>query len=517
MKKLALSIAALLMSGIVMAKSSIADPVASCKNTTGPCIDKSYDKDKNLIARLYFDGEPYFVRGMIYAPEPRGLATDPKDPPNMPPPRPVVNPDYVGNWLSKNSKDQYNWYRYVGAWMCGPINQYAPNDWKSACWDDDLTGTLTPGVGRNDDYNKLIINKWKTDLDDMKKLGINTIRLYNVNPTGKNHLKFLEMANERKIHVIYPAMTHYMAVEFGKDPLLPPKEREAKISEMIKTLVNETCPSGKLNPAILAYMAGNEMIPLSKDDPKEAAWELAQINNAVSIVKAQCPKALVTYAHNDFPDEWELRPIGDKNGTSALMQAIPGVDFMTINSYRNAQDGGILGYGPLFKSMKEVKDKYKKPILIGEVGEWQNMNFEPNWYNRSWGFIVQNALVSGNLGAMYFEYNDEPIKKYSNDPQLRSNDAFMGIVTANWPSAADKDKLVDVPNIPKTKNYNGIPVFKDTDGTVVDFGDKSKKGAGRYEMFSNDGKGIGACNYVYSPDPEHVSTECLNASKSSVK
>jgi hypothetical protein len=68
-----------------------------------------------------------------------------------------------------------------------------------------------------------------------------------------------------------------------------------------------------------------------------------------------------------------------------------------------------------------------------------------------------------------------------------------------------------VPNIPKRKGYQGIPVFKDTDGTVVNFGEASKKGAGRYDMFDNNGAGIGACNYKQGGTPEKISPACENA------
>lgn len=465
MKKIVLIAMALLVNGVVLAQSPFIGP-------------------KDL--QLYVDGKPFFVRGMVYAPEPRGFANDPND---------ANGGAYAGNWLSMTlTNPNGGGYYFKGAWICSPVEQYAKGDYKSPCWDDDLAGVLTgqDSWGENAKYNSVLQSKWKADLDAMQNLGVNTLRLYNVNSTGKSHTAFLQAATDHKMHVLFPVLTDYSA---NIDP---------NYLNAVTALVKETCPGGNLNPAILAYVVGNELTPIQNTQQKN------RIIQSIDLIKKECPKALVTYAHNDVPTEWAI----GSDGKSPLMEALGNkLDFFTINEYRNDDNGGISAYHDFFtKAILPFTKAYTKPVLIGETGEHQNNHFQLNWFNQEWKYILENSRANGNLGAVFFEYNDEPIKKFHNDKkEMNSNDAFMGIVTADWPALKDKGDFVDVPDIKKTQSYNGIPVFTDKDGTKVDFGALSKKGAGRYEMFDNDGKGIAGCSYKWSPDPDSISDECKKA------
>jgi hypothetical protein len=112
----------------------------------------------------------------------------------------------------------------------------------------------------------------------------------------------------------------------------------------------------------------------------------------------------------------------------------------------------------------------------------------------------------GNLGAVYFEFNDEPLKKQVSGV---SNDACMGIVTANWPDARNMDALIEPPLIIKDASYKGIPTFNNGTDHVRFAG--SEKGLGRYEMFVNKAEGLQACSFKASPSPNAIHPNCLSA------
>jgi hypothetical protein len=410
--------------------------------------------------QLRVNGKAFFVRGMAYAPEPLGFPAN-----------------------AMQTKSQYGWNYSQGAWLCGPANQYAANDWQSPCADDDLFGTLALTTPANGAYNAAIQAKWERDLDAMKKMGVNTLRLYNVNPDGKNHLPFLDAVAKRNMYVIYPALSNYLAREapggFKK--------------ELVQAIVSETCPGKVQHPAILAYTAGNEITPVENQE------DASRIRQTMEIVKATCPGALVTYAHNDNPPDWVMA--NNQNGQSVLMEKFPLMDFLTVNIYRkNPNNGDIDAYYKLFYSdIKGVTEKYRKPFLIGETGEHQNDRFKPFWFNYEWQYVVANSTQVGNLGAVFFSYNDEPIKKSRSGT---SNDVYMGIVSAGLAPLNKKDQAIDPPDRFKTADYQGIPDY--TDGGYAIKHPGSEKGAGRYEMFVNDGKGIAGCSFVGAPSPAGI-------------
>jgi len=65
-----------------------------------------------------------------------------------------------------------------------------------------------------------------------------------------------------------------------------------------------------------------------------------------------------------------------------------------------------------------------------------------------------------------------------------------------------REQAIDSPNGFKTADYQGIPDY--TDGSYAIKHPGSEKGAGRYEMFVNDGKGIAGCSFVGPPSPAGI-------------
>jgi hypothetical protein len=176
----------------------------------------------------------------------------------------------------------------------------------------------------NRHYNAALPKLWQRDISMLQAMGVNTLRVYNANsPRFKSHIPFLNAVRDSGMRVIWPVLTHYLAVD---------RFDEGVIEDGLR----ETCPGGKLHPSILAYTVGNELIPVG---PNADPTQKFRINRAIEIVRRMCPKALLTYAHNDVPPQWAIQP-NPQNGVSELMEALPGLDFLTANVYRNAPNSG---------------------------------------------------------------------------------------------------------------------------------------------------------------------------------
>jgi hypothetical protein len=449
-------------------------------HAAGPSIDPS-------TLTLEVNGQPYFIRGMNYAPETRG---------------------WPGNALT--SVGPQGQQHKNGAWLCSGTNEYAANDWQSACADNDLAGTLGLSTQANSLYNAALKTYvWTRDLGDMQKLGVNTIRLYDVQagtaPSGsmfKNHTDFLNVAMQYGIRVIFPALTTYTN-----------SQPSGVVTAAVTSLVKETCG----NPAILAYNVGNEF-------PLGDANTVQNIKTAISIVRQLCPAALITYTDDDDvsggSNSWPL----NSQGISPALQILgnipgqkgSGVDFFMVNEYRNDANGGLSAYDAFFQSIGNLTAKYKIPFGIGETGQYDNQQFSKNWYDDEWRYILKNSSAVHNVGALYFEYTDEPIKKgIANDAIDNGHQQFMGIVTAGWPAVNLEDQYVDVPNINKDASYSGIPSFTDTDGTTVSFpySNQNKSGTGRYTMFSD----ATLCNYQTGHTVSPTSGPCAHTVSRSAK
>lgn len=394
MKKYALGLAALVMSGAVMA---------------------SQDMPKIVNKQLLVDGKPFVVKGMVYAPESLG---------------------FPGNKLTGST--QHGWAFSKGAWMCSQANQYDANDWtKSACEDSDMFGVMKIKSAANQNYNDAVRQQWTYDFKNLKDMGVNTIRLYNINPTGRIHTDFLDQAANNGIYVLYPVLTDWMSK--------PENFNNTKVVDAIK----EVC--GK--KAILGFMVGNEF-PIA--DKVAGPARLKNITQAIADVRQYCPGALVSYAAEDNPSLWAVR-----NGESDLMKLIPDVDFVTVNAgYRGDASTPSNDYMNLFKDAKELGIKYNKPLLVGEVGvyDFQDSTFNRKWFNYFWKLMVEHMKDSNVMGAVYFEYNDEPIGKTLSGA---ANDAHMGVTASAVPvdkngKEVSKSDFGASKNILKDSNYTGI-------------------------------------------------------------
>lgn len=259
----------------------------------------------------------------------------------------------------------------------------------------------------------------------MQDIGVNTLRLYNINSVGKDHIKFLNEVSKMNMYVIYPILTDHLSKQANYD--------KTKIVNSIK----EVCG----NKAILAFTAGNEL-PVFEDKAT-----LARVNEVVNLIHQNCPGSLVTYAMADDPSKWAVSKEGE---TSELVEKIPNVDFITVNAgYRgDPSTNASHGYNELFfNQIKLTTEKYNKPFLIGEVGKHLNDKYGPTWFNAVLKIILNRSAEAHNLGAVFFEYNDEPIKKSAAGT---SNDISMGITKAGALQPGTESIVQDPVNEQKT-------------------------------------------------------------------
>ena len=272
--------------------------------------------------QLNVAGSPYFIRGIGYSPEPRGFTNNSLSTQNAT--WHYGNPGFIfGGKVPSNN--------YTGAWICGPANEYSSSyanlNWQSACQDNDLTSQISFSSTDDNAYNSAIQQLWKRDLDDMQSLGINTIRLYDVQSglsnnqvLFKTHSAFLSTAQTHNIKVVFPLLPVYNVTTYVDNNQI------STAVQLATNLVNETCPNGVLNQAILAYNLGNEIIT-SDDSLGKNSVRYDAMKRIIEMVNNKCPGALKTYATIDEPDLW-----GYENNASSLLDSLGNLKARTTSA-----------------------------------------------------------------------------------------------------------------------------------------------------------------------------------------
>ena len=127
-----------------------------------------------------------------------------------------------------------------GGGLCSP--KLTPwLDWKSACYDSDYFDGTPPA------YDTLpaewFRSVWERDFPIMADLGVNTLRVYNANPTtllatqellpsgwnsivkpyGKDHRPFFDLAHAYGFRIVFPLVTDETALTVDSDELLDQK------------------------------------------------------------------------------------------------------------------------------------------------------------------------------------------------------------------------------------------------------------------------------------------------------
>jgi len=266
------------------------------------------------------------------------------------------------------------------------------------------------------------------DLDQIRELGANVIRVYHVPPRW-----LLDLAETRELKVL-------VDIPWNKHLSFDSAERRHEAREAVRNAV-AACSQ---HPAMFAFSVANEIPPdIIRWTGAKAAADF--IDELVAVAKRVDPGCLCTYSN--FPPTEFLHPRA--------------VDFVTFNVYLHNE--------PAFKSylarLQMMKDA--KPLVLGEFGIDSIREGEANKCAMlSWQ--IEAAFRAGLAGTIVFTYTDQ---WYKDDKLVEGWE--MGLVSVDrWPKesyAAVRKMYRAAPhfplaNCPKVSvvvaSYNGARTLK---------------------------------------------------------
>jgi O-antigen biosynthesis protein len=205
------------------------------------------------------------------------------------------------------------------------------------------------------------------DLDQIRELGANVVRVYNIPPRW-----FLDLAEAREMKVL-------VDIPWNKHLSFDNPARQAEAREAVR---NAVTACGR-HPAVFAFSIANEIPPdIIRWNGPQAAADF--IDELVYEARRADPDCLCTYSN--FPPTEFLHP-----------QA---VDFVTFNVYLHQE--------PAFKSYLARLQMMAngKPLLLGETGIDSAREGEAQKCEMlSW--LIEDSFRAGLAGAIVFTFTDE--------------------------------------------------------------------------------------------------------------
>src|ERR1700722_18260215 len=266
------------------------------------------------------------------------------------------------------------------------------------------------------------------DLDQIRDLGANVIRVYNVPPRW-----FLDLAVDRELKVL-------VDIPWNKHLSFDSGPRRAEAREAVRNAV-AACSR---HPAVFAFSIANEIPPdIIRWTGAQAAADF--IDDLVFEAKRVDPECLCTYAN--FPPTEFLRPRA--------------VDFVTFNVYLHNEPAFNSNLARL-QMMAETK-----PLVLGEFGIDSFREGEAR-KSEMLSWQIEDAFRGGLAGTIIFSFTDE----WYRDGRIVEG-WKMGLVSSDrWPKdsfAAVKKKFREAPHFPLTRypkvsvvvaSYNGARTLK---------------------------------------------------------
>lgn len=365
--------------------------------------------------KLFVEGKEFFVKGVAYNPVPLG----------------ILNMTVAG---------------YEGTGYCSP-KKTVYGEYKSACFGSDYfdgvidKGRFPPGPQTAAGVDRPWWSEiWERDFKNMKELGINTIRIYNLNIFTKTlfsmypneyvgivdktmaavHIPFLDAAHQHGFKVIVPIVTDQTFLQTSTDTRIN-KHIEASVTELGD------------HPALLMWCLGNEMGIATNETL------LNLVNQKLKVVRERT-KAIhnrvipVTHAVIDLPDHyehWAMTLDVDVFTTNAGYRDTKMDPLWNGEVYRKPD--GEYETVPGWKMLSQLTGR---PLLIGEMGMHQKgdeiTKREPDWFNQQYAQVVGH-VKDGCIGTVFFEYLDEVNKPeeqktmgiYRPEVTVRNGDSSM--------------------------------------------------------------------------------------------
>ena len=321
--------------------------------------------------QLYTGSKQFFVKGIIYSPQPLG------------------RPNTAG-FCSKK-------INYQGVMYGACINE-----------------NYFDGVNSNNGYNPKpngpwFQDVWERDLPVIKDLGANTIRVYHMDSVTQSLIqKFPEF---RQKYIQDYAATHKpfldTAEKYGLKVIVPIVAEEVVLTQHtldeLKQFVEARVDEVGNHPALLMWAVGNELGLYSKPELRATVNTLMDYIREYTITKWN-RLIPVTTTEVDLPESFPLLSTNLK------------VDIFSFNAgYRDIYLNTLFlpDSATKFAGWKAVAQSTGKPLLIGEFGvhnpDQLAASGRPDWVNQQYKTIV-SSMDSGCIGGLFFEFSDESMR-----------------------------------------------------------------------------------------------------------
>lgn len=268
-------------------------------------------------------------------------------------------------------------------------------------------------------------------------------------PYGKDHTKFMDMADSYGFKVIFPLVSDYDLFQSDSDAVI-----EKKIDHLVREVGNHT--------ALLMWTIGNEWSLNTAERTPLRDRVNKMINFArdrmIYIWNRQVP---ITHCTGGIPSTYE--PLASKLD----------VDVFCANGGYDDSIEYIFEGDEKQKGWADIAEETGKPFLFGEIGRrGMNNTFlqdNPEWFNKAWDDIVSN-IDNGCIGGNYFEYNDQPYIPEKDELKRMGLTYFQpvidGMQMSTDPDIFLPDNVIKKPIIyesVQSGSYNGVPINYHTD------------------------------------------------------
>lgn len=386
-------------------------------NTAHAAGSKDYYDENDVFVhdlKLYVKGEEFFVKGIVYNPTPLGITK-----------------------MGTGGQG--------GGGFCSVRRNYFGNSQSACYYEDYYDGMKNTATGFPTTTGPWFKPLWDRDFPIIKEMGVNTIRVYHMQPftktlfqkfpnlfgppqytqpgQGAEHLPFLDACQEHGFKAIIPIVAEEENLVLRTD-----EELNAFVEARVDELGN--------HPALLMWCVGNNLGLYNKPDLKK------KVNQMITKVKSYMLQKWnrivpVTNAESDLPTAY-----------ISLLEDMK-VDLFTANVYRGLYLSKLWrpdANAPTkeFPGWKTLSKNYGIPILLGEFGAHHQLaenEQQADWVNHQVKAIY-DAREDGCIGGVFKEYSDEF--------NMPDGDNDMGVVKFTPTAQGNKDSTQPAVFVPDT-------------------------------------------------------------------
>ncbi len=314
-------------------------------------------------------------------------------------------------------------------------------------------------VGQNHEYDWWADpnRPWEVDGKLMKDMGVNTIRVYQVNGSTEETKKVIRELYEK--YGIRTILGSWLGFWEYPCPFYADKNFQKRVKDQVLEMVR----TYKDEPGVLMWVLGNEnnYSCLGNVNP----WSSEEIDAEKDPMKQKAMRAKIFYSFvNDITLEIKKidkdHPValgnGELLGLEYAKEYAPDVDLVGCIIYRGKT------FGNLFRSLKMTFDK---PVFLAEFGadaydafkEKEDQNMQAFFLESQWRQIYENlagnAEGAGNcLGGAIFEWTDEWWKHNEYNPDSWS----IHDTESNWSNGSYYFDITAKNNMNMNEEWFGI-------------------------------------------------------------